>query len=101
MAGPITCLKMGQGHEDRGRTSIYWWWYSGKKCLMGRKNGGSKEATNVSTHTDSRWCAPSWLHNMKCQHIRASLNPSEKSVGGIQGQSREQIRLQEILSEDN
>jgi len=23
----------GRGREDKGTTSVYWWWYSDKKCI--------------------------------------------------------------------
>jgi len=61
------CWKTRWGREDGGRTNVYSWWYRVKKRYIERKNGGGEEAANVSTHTNSGWRAPSWLHNMKCQ----------------------------------
>jgi len=75
---PWGCSKMGQRCEDRGKASVYSWWYRMKKHPKARKNRGGKEATNVSTCTNRGWCAPSWLHNMKCQqgHTEICVSPA-------------------------
>ena len=78
---------MGQGHEDGRQMSVYWWWYSVKKHIWKWKNGGAKEAPNVSTHTNRKWCPPSWPDTRKCQHgssrSRILLISSEFSAKGM------------------
>ena len=44
-----------------------------EEASTGKEKRGGKEAANVSTHTNSGWRAPSWLHNMKCQQWKVSL----------------------------
>ena len=67
-AGPITYWKTGRGCKDGRQTSVYWCWYSVKKHIWKGKNGGAKEAPNVSTHTNRKWHTPSWPDTRKCQH---------------------------------
>jgi hypothetical protein len=60
--------KHGGDAKAEGQRAYIHGGYWVKKRQQERKNGGGEEAANVSTHTNSGWRAPSWLHNMKCQH---------------------------------
>jgi len=53
-----------------------------KKRPQGRKNGSGKEAANLSTRTNSGWCAPSWLtqHEMST-HPLNEVRTKKKQKG--------------------